>query len=185
MLDFLIRQRLAAFERRWNFPMDHLRDLLRLSRRGFRAFLRAANLAALNDGVAPAPLAVARLVALRAEDCGPCVQLSVDMALAEGVDAALLAAALRDDAPALQRLDAQAALAHAFARGWVDDAADLDARREAARQAFGDRGLATLLLAMIGARLFPQLKRGLGHASACRLVRIAGAPVALPAAPAR
>jgi hypothetical protein len=39
---------------------------------------------------------------------------------------------------------------------------------------FGQDGLISLSFAMAGARIFPTLKRALGHARACERLRVAG-----------
>ncbi len=66
--------------------MQTMRWLLAGNRRAFWGFARIAPLAAYSDGVPPAAWHVAKIVALRAEDCGPCTQLAPDMARAEGED---------------------------------------------------------------------------------------------------
>lgn len=180
MLDWWIRRRLAAFEARWNYPMDYARALLAGSRRAFFAYARLAPAAALREGLPAAAWHAAKITALRVEDCGPCTQLAVDMARAEGVADPLLQALLSDDRAALQRLDADAALTHGFARAWAHREADLPQHREALRQRFGDAGLATLAVAMTAARMFPLLKTALGHGQQCQRVQLGSAAAELP-----
>jgi alkylhydroperoxidase family enzyme len=172
MIRWLIERQLANFERRWHYPMDYARALLRASRAGFWRFARVMPLAAWRDGVPPAAWHAAKLVAVRAEDCGPCTQLVVDMARADGVADALLCAVLRDDDAQIRALDADTALAAYFARCWTTGSPGLAEAREALRQRFGERGLASLALAMSGARLFPMIKSALGHGQACQRVQV-------------
>lgn len=172
MINWLFHRRLAAFEAKWHYPMDYARQLLAGSRRAFWGYARLAPLANHREGVPLAAWHVAKIVALRSEDCGPCTQLAVDMARADGVADALLQAALADDRDTLQRLDADAAVAHAFALAWAGRDADLPAQRAAAQQRFGDTGMASLALTMSVSRVFPQLKSALGHGEACGQIRI-------------
>jgi len=172
MIRWLIEHQLAAFERRWHYPMDYARELLRASRRGFWRFARVLPLSAWRDGVPVAAWHAAKLVAVRAEDCGPCTQLVVDMARADGVPDTLLRAVLADDDTALVAQDPDAALAAHFARCWATGSPGLADARDALRQRFGERGLASLALAMSGARLFPMIKSALGHGEACRRVQV-------------
>jgi alkylhydroperoxidase family enzyme len=180
MIRWLMERQLAAFERRWHYPMDYARSLLRASRRGFWRFTRVMPLAAWRDGVPVAAWHAAKLVAVRAEDCGPCTQLVVDMARADAVPDALLRALLHGDEAALQSLDADSAVAAHFARCWAAGSPGLPQARDAVRQRFGERGLASLALAMSGTRLFPMIKSALGHAEACHRVQV-GSQLLAPA----
>lgn len=170
MIRWLIERQLAAFERRWHYPMDYARALLHASRGGFWRFTRVMPMAAWRDGVPLAAWHAAKLVAVRAEDCGPCTQLVVDMARADGVPDDLLRAVLQGDHAAVQALDADTAVAAHFARCWTTGAPGLADARDALRQRLGERGLASLALAMTGARMFPLIKSALGHGQACQRV---------------
>ncbi len=182
MIRWLLERQLAAFERRWHYPMDYARTLLRASRGGFWRFARVMPLAAWRDGVPPASWHAAKLVAVRAEDCGPCTQLVVDMARADGVPDALLRAVLQGNHAKIHALDADTALAVHFARCWTAGAPGLADARDALRQRFGERGLASLALAMSGARLFPMVKSALGHGTACIRVQV-GSEACAPSPP--
>jgi hypothetical protein len=171
-IDWLIRRRLDAFEAQWRYPMDYARALLAASRRGFRRFSKLMALSGHREAVPSAAWHAAKLLAIRAEDCGPCTQLVVDMARADGVSDALLRAVLASDQDALQAIDADAAAAVRFAAAWVARAPALDATRDEVRRRFGEAGLASLALAMSAARLYPMVKTALGHGQACQRVHI-------------
>jgi hypothetical protein len=102
----------------------------------------------------------------------------VDMARADAVPDALLRALLHGDDAALHALDTDSALAAHFARCWATGSTGLPQARDAVRQRFGERGLASLALAMSGARLFPMIKSALGHAEACHRVQVGSQPLA-------
>lgn len=172
MIDWLIRRRLAAFEAQWHYSMDYARQLLASNRRAFWGYAKLAPLAQYREGVPAAAWHVAKIAALRHEDCGPCSQLAVDIARAEGVPDALLRAALADDMKTLQQLNPDAALAHAFALAWTRREASLSVHRESLRQRIGDKGLSSLALAMSAARMFPMIKTALGHGEACLRIQL-------------
>ncbi|WKB53069.1 hypothetical protein [Eleftheria terrae] len=181
MIDALIRWQIARFERRFGYDASDLKQLLAMSRRAFLGFTRAGRLAEARGDVPPAAWYAARIVALRAEDCGPCTQLAVDMGLAAGVPPAVLAAALCDCEDELDRLDAAAALGWRYAHAVVDRRADIAPLGEALRRRWGDRGLAALAVGIAAARMYPMLKYALGHAQACQRVQVAG--LTLPPSP--
>ncbi|TNE45772.1 MAG: hypothetical protein EP341_10450 [Sphingomonadales bacterium] len=119
-----------------------------------------------------APAHVALMVALgstRAEDCGPCVEIVRGFALAAGIDASRVENALRG------KPDSEAdALAYAFgaavSEGEIGKSAELGDQLEAQ---YGRATRTELSLLAASSRVFPAIKRGLGHASACMIPRAA------------
>ena len=106
----------------------------------------------------------AHLAGALSEDCGPCAQLSVDMALRDGVDPAKLAALVRGDADAA---GAEAALAFRYGTAVAKNSPDVVELSAAIRRRFGERGLIAFAYAVTFARVYPTLKRALGHGQAC------------------
>jgi alkylhydroperoxidase family enzyme len=117
---------------------------------------------------APAPLLhMARLGSTRVEDCGPCVEIVRQFALADGLDPDRIQNAL------MGRPDCdEDALAYDFgmavSSGDVAAAAELGDRIEAL---YGRKVRTELALGAASGRLFPAIKRGLGLASACTIPR--------------
>jgi hypothetical protein len=178
MLDALIEKPLAAFERRWTYAMDYARQIWHTRRSDFVRFNIAAGMGQARGDVPLAAWHLARLAAVLHEDCGPCVQLVTDMALAQGVPSAVLQAAIGQDGEALIRLDADAALAWNFVRAWTQRQPNFDDLRESCQQRFGARGFQTLVLAAMAVRLYPQVKLALGYAQSCQRVVIGATSLA-------
>ena len=175
MLDWLIHRRLRAFERQYGYDMGYARELLAITRKGFWHYLRVSGMAQHRQSVPLAPWFAAKLVAVQTEDCGPCTQLTVNMARAQGVDDELIRAVLRDD---LAALDADAALAVRYAQAAVAHAPQLASLRDAVARRWGERGLASLALAITATRMFPMLKYALGHGQSCQRVQVGDETVA-------
>lgn len=161
--------RLARFEKRYRYDMSYARELFELSPHAFLQFAKLFGLAAFAQDLPPATLYAAKFAATQAEDCGPCSQLMLDMALEAGVPAADLRSLVAADEaamPVAMRLGwryARAALAH-------DE--DLAALREELLQAYGPRALASLALAVVVARNFPALKHALGQGQSCARLEV-------------
>ena len=182
MLDWLIRRRIAAFEKQFDYDMSYARELLGFSRAGFMRFSRLYPMANYRDGVPPNAWHAAKIVAARAEDCGPCTQLVVDMARAAGVDDPLLRAVLRED---LQAVGPEVALAIRYTRAAIAHSPEIAALRDEVIGRWGEKGLASLALTITATRMFPMLKYALGHGQACQRVQVGSEAVntaALPAA---
>jgi|GEM_PF-1145571 len=91
----IVHWRLARFERRYRYDMSYARELFELSPRAFLQFSKLFGLAAFAQDLPPALLYAAKFAATRHEDCGPCSQLMLDMALQAGVPRPALQALLQ------------------------------------------------------------------------------------------
>ncbi len=171
MLRALLSRTIDRFERQWRYDAGYMRHLLRASP---ASFLRFGLVAGLVDRRAAPPeaLAAAGIVGTLAEDCGPCTQISVDMAAAGGARPEVLRAILAGDEAAMGD---DAVLAFRFARASL--ARDLEAveplREEVVRR-WGDAGLVALGLSLTTARMYPTLKYALGYGRTCSKVTVAG-----------
>src|SRR5689334_5939036 len=127
MLTWLIKNRLAAFERRYDYDTSYMRELLAIDRRAFLAFARACKLADYRRDL-PRDVAIAAgLTSIIAEDCGPCTQLGVTLALEAGCKPQVIAAIIRGDEAALPD---DVALGRRFARAVIEHAPAADELRE-------------------------------------------------------
>ena len=122
-------------------------------------------------GVLPAVYCAAGIVAVMAEDCGPCTQLGISMAEQGGVDPAVPRAIVARDYAAMPHKVAPAAR---FTEATLRRAPEADDLREEVVRQFGKRGLIALAFAMLAARMYPTLKYALGHGRACTRLTIGG-----------
>ena len=176
LFDWLARRQMAAFEDKFHYDMSYGRELLGWSGKAFWRFSRLAGLANYREGVPLSTWYAAKVVGARSEDCGPCVQLVVDMARSEGVADAVLRAVLEDK---VAMMDADAALGYHYARAVVEHGGEVLALRDEVLRRFGPRGMASLVLALTASRMYPLFKYAMGHGHACVRVRV-GSETVLP-----
>lgn len=174
MRERIARYFIARFERRYQYDASYLRDLLRMSPAAFFQFLPMQKLSRHHETAPAEALYAAKIAGALHEDCGPCVQINVDMAREAGVDDAVIAAILANDEPAMGEA---ASCALRFARA-ILRRETAEAERDVVRAAWGDRGVVDLVIAVQIARLPPMLKAGLGHARACARITIGDLVVA-------
>lgn len=173
MLKALLSRNIDSFERTWNYDAGYMRDLLDLSPWAMIRFGLATALGHRREAP-PAAMAAAGLVGTLAEDCGPCVQIGVDIAARGGVPASVLRAILAGDEAGM---GPDAALAYNFARASLArDLERADPLRDEVVRRWGRKGLVALGLALTTARMYPTLKYALGHGRACSRVVVEGAP---------
>jgi hypothetical protein len=174
MLKWFIRRRLAAFEKTFGYDASYAHELLNEDLGAFLAFARIQSMGTYQKRVGKDAWYAAKLVGTLAEDCGPCTQLNVTMALKAGVDARQLAAVLaRDDAA----LSPDVALAVRFARASLAHDPEADVHRDEIVKRWGKEGLFSLTFGLTVARVYPTVKYALGYGKACQRIVVDGKPV--------
>jgi hypothetical protein len=177
MLKAFFNRYLDRFERQWGYDASYMREVLAVSPASFLKFMFGTQ-AADRSAAPPEAIAAATLVGTLSEDCGPCTQIGVDMASAQGLDPKVLRAILSGDEAAMGET---AALAYRFAHASLArDMEACDPLREEIVRRWGQRGLVAIALTVTASREYPTLKYALGHGKACSKVVVAGvaAPVA-------
>ena len=97
MLKWFLRRQVAAFERTWNYDASYIREIIDVDPRAMMAFGKVQGLSRYRKDVPLAAYCASGLIAVMAEDCGPCTQLGIDMAQRQGVDPAILRAIVARD----------------------------------------------------------------------------------------
>lgn len=181
MLRALIdRIAIRPFERAFSYDASYMRALLAARPSTFLKFSIVTGLASRRDAPGEA-LAAAGVVATLREDCGPCTQIGIDIAVKGGVDRNVLRAILAGDTAAM---GPTAALAYRFAQASLDrDMEKADPLRDEIVRRWGDKALVAIALTITTARMYPTLKYALGYGKTCSKVTVAGeaAPFERPA----
>jgi len=173
MLRALLARSIAKMEKTWSYDASYMRELLRASPWTFLKFGMITSVVDRRDAPAAA-LAAAGVVGTLAEDCGPCTQISVDMAAKGGVRPEVLRAILAGGEGAMGE---DAALAYRFARASLErDLEAADTLRDEVVRRWGQKGLVALSLTLTSARMYPTLKYALGYGKTCSRVIVAGKP---------
>lgn len=173
MRKFFARKFIDRFGAHYQYNVDYLKFLLDASPAAFFKFSKFMNLSRHGESAPVPALFAARITGAVAEDCGPCVQLVVDMAGEAGVSSDDIAAVLRRDREAMS---ADARIAYEFADA-VLRRDDDDAAREGVRTRWGDKGVIDLTFALQTSRFYPMVKAGLGFAKSCQSIEVGGAGV--------
>lgn len=169
MLGFMVKRKIRSTEKRLGEPLDYLREMYDSAPDAFWRFAKVAKAAGERGNLPAAPFHVARVVAVRHQDCGPCVQTVVNLAKADGVEPAVLKAAVFGK---VNELPETLRDVYHFAEAVAARTGDEETYRERLRKVFGDEAMVELALAIAMCQLFPILKRGLGHAKSCSLVTV-------------
>jgi len=171
MRNWIARRMLRAMSKRYGYDTSYLEMMLKGSPSAFFKFVRVAKAAGHREVVPLEASFAAKLVGALAEDCGPCTQLAVDMALEAGMPKDQIEAVLRRD---LRSMNNGTILGFRFADAVARRSADDDEHRDAVRARWGEKGVIDLTLALQMGRMFPMLKSALGYAKECRRVTVNG-----------
>lgn len=175
MFTWIARRFLDRFGREWGYDVGYMHEVLDAG--GYDAVkpLMALKKVSAYTGDCPRDaLFTASLVAARAGDCGPCLQLGVKMAERAGMPAAQIAAVLTQDRDAMSE-DVQ--IAYDFARAAIArDGWDVPAR-EAVVKRFGKRALVAMSYGIAVAGFYPAFKYALGAAHACQRIHVGNTDV--------
>ena len=171
MRSWIARRTLRAFAKRYGYDVSYLLMMLNESPAGFFKFAPLLKAAAHREAVPIDASFAAKIVGALAEDCGPCTQLVVDMALEAGMAKDQIEAVLRRDPRAMSDTTCLAfKFADAVARRSTDD----EEFRDSVRAQWGEKGVIDLTLALQMGRIFPMVKAGLGYAKECRRITVDG-----------
>ena len=172
MLKSLIHRMIRSqFERPFNYDAAYMHAVVDASPATFFRFAMVTGL--VDRKAAPGEaLAAAGLVGALNEDCGPCTQIGVDIALKGGARPQVIRAILAGDEAAM---GADAALGYRFARASLSrDLEEADTCRDEIVRRWGGKGLVALSMALTTARMYPTLKYAMGYGRACSKVMVAG-----------
>ena len=167
MIKALIRGRIAAAEKAFGENLDHLRYILAISLGAFRRYSKIFPLSSYRNALPADAFHVARLVSVRAQDCGTCVQTVVNQAKADGVPVDVLKAVVASTPDALPP---DLADVYRFATAVTAATYDEDPLRDKLRERYGPNGLVELAIAIAAVPFYPLSKRALGYAKSCSKV---------------
>jgi alkylhydroperoxidase family enzyme len=171
MRSWIARRMLRATARRYGYDTSYLDMMLSESPAAFFKFASLMKASSHREVVPVEASFAAKIVGALAEDCGPCTQLCVDMALEAGMPRDQIEAVLRRDPRAMHDTTR---LAFRFADAVVRRSADDEEFRDAVRAQWGQKGVIDLTMALQMGRMFPMVKAGLGYAKECRRVTVDG-----------
>lgn len=157
-----------AVEARLRVPTAYITELGEATFSGFIKFVLFLPLAGHRGRTEGTLVHVARLVTFRHEDCGSCLQGAINVALDEGVAPSSIAAVLDGDH---STMPLAMSLIVRFTEGVLAmDGSECGPRQEILDR-YGPTTLGELSLAIASARVFPTIKRGLGHSGSCAAVK--------------
>lgn len=171
MIRAILNRQIRQVEKRTGENADFLRHMLKSSPAAVLKFGLLQPAAAHRKAVSIEALYAARLVATMTEDCGPCVQTVINLAVEDGVRPEILRSVMErewdglpEPLPLVCRYSEAVTLAKPEATELAEDIAER----------LGADAQIDLALGITTARMFPSLKRALGYGLSCSKVTFKG-----------
>ena len=161
-------QQIDNFESHYQYDSTYMREMLETSPAGYNKFNNAMSLVGHRELLDKDTYWVAKLAAMRSEDCGECLQLNVRMAKESDVDTEVIRGAISQGQGLADALKDVHDYAVGVSLNSLTDSA-LVARVESR---LNKGQLLELGVCVSTAKLFPVIKRAVGYTKSCSLIEI-------------
>ncbi len=166
MIKTLLIQSINSFERKTGYDASYMKAIAESSPKMAIYFSKLIKLNSYRKKTSLELMAVAKIAAMKAEDCGSCLQLNINYAIWDGVDPVLVETVVKKP----EALSGDHRLIYRFATGVAHQTQELDHLRSQIQEKYGRDVLIELSMAIATARVYPSLKRGMGYASSCSVM---------------
>jgi len=169
MIKYLFNKILLSMKKRYGYDVGYMQDILKTDLGAFFKFMGFQTMSSHKGNLPVEPLFAARLRAILWDDCGPCTQLVVNMALEEKVSPDILHAIIDKD---LNKLPEEVALVVRFTELVLAHNPEADNLREKILAIWGNEGLITIAYSISSSRVYPALKYTLGYGKVCSRIQV-------------
>lgn len=175
MIRYIFNKMLLAMKNKYSYDVTYQQDILSTDVAAFLKFMGLQMMASHSGNVPAGLLYAARIRAIISEDCGPCAQLVVNMALEANVAPAVVRAIVDRD---LNNLPEDIALIVQFTELVLAHDPLADPLRSKILALWGQKGLVALGFAISSCRVYPILKYSLGYGHTCSRIIVDGQSLA-------
>ncbi|MCE9651365.1 MAG: hypothetical protein K8R18_17225 [Parvibaculum sp.] len=169
MLKPLLERMFRKQEQLTGESADFIREMYDAAPGGFWRFAMFMPMSRYRRALPKEARVAAGIAAVHSEDCGPCLQTGINLALADGVAPEIIRAAVAGDTAAM---DERTRTAFEFAQAICARDIRSEELRPLIEKWWGKAATVELALTIASARTFPTVKRVLGHGQACLRVTI-------------
>ncbi len=159
---------IEAFEARWHYDSAYMKHMLRAHPEAFSVFQAVLPMVEFRRSTTAEVSHVVKLAAFQMLDCGPCLQLAIDRARADGIPPARIQAVLEEPSSLPEDL----ADIRTFVRSLFGEASISPEQRGRLRLQWGEEVMVEIALLIAAAGVFPMIKKVLGYFESARTMRI-------------
>jgi len=169
MIRYVFNKTLLSMQSRYDYDVRYMQDILKTDVKAFLKFMGFQIMSSHSGNLPAGPLFAARIRAIIWDDCGPCTQLIVNMALESKVSPDIVHAIIDRD---LDKLPEDIALVVRFTELVLTHNPEAGDLREKILALWGSEGLIAIAYGISSSRVYPALKYSLGYGKACSRIRV-------------
>lgn len=166
MLKSLIKRSITHFEKKTNYDSTYMKVMADSSVTLAMMFSKFVKLNQYRKKTPIEVMHIARIAAFKSEDCGPCLQLSVNFALWSGMQKEVVKNAVLSP----DKLSHDLKLVHDFSYKVATNAPEAEELRQKIEMKYGRDVTIELAIAIATCRVYPAVKRGMGFAKSCSIM---------------
>ncbi|MEM9635256.1 MAG: hypothetical protein AAGA50_28280 [Pseudomonadota bacterium] len=175
MIRYMFDKMLLSMKSRYDYDVRYMQDILNTDLKAFLKFMGFQMMSSHAGNLPSGPLFAARIRAIIWDDCGPCTQLVVNMALEAKVSPDIVRAIVDKD---LNKLPEDIELVVRFTELVLAHDPEADELRDEILALWGRNGLTAIGFNISSCRVYPALKYTLGYGQACNRILVNGLPMA-------
>lgn len=169
MIKWIFNKMLVSMQTRYDYDVRYMQDVLNVGSLTFLKYMGFQTMATHCGNLSDELLYAVRLRAIIEDDCGPCTQLVVNMALEAGICASLIASIINNE---LSDLPEEIAQVCNFTNLVIARSPEAEDIKEQVVAKWGQQGLITIAFAISSYRVFPALKYTLGYGATCQRIQV-------------
>ncbi|WP_295052462.1 hypothetical protein [Sulfuricurvum sp.] len=160
---------IEGFKTHYNYDTAYMEEMLKISPASYEVFEAFLPMATFVNKAPVDVINIARITAIKNEDCGTCVQLYVDLAIEAGLDKEVAREIIFNKGESLS-LDLK--LVYDFTLA-VSNNETIDANvSDRMNQTYSREVMMEISLAIAATKVFPTIKRVLNYMQSCSVIQI-------------
>jgi hypothetical protein len=165
----IMKKMLNRMSKKYSYDIGYLQSIFDASNTAFLKFMAFQTMSSHTGNLSLDEFYAVKLRTLIWEDCGPCTQLYINMALEANVSPTTIQAIIEND---LEKLSDKLVLLVKYTDAVLMQSPQANDLRQQAVKHWGPKGLVAIAFGISSSRVYPTLKYALGYGAECQKVSI-------------
>jgi hypothetical protein len=163
------QEMIEGFKTHYNYDTGYMEEMLKVSPASYEVFEGFLPMATFVKAASIDVINVARITAIKNEDCGTCVQLYVDLAIEAGLDKEIAREIIFNEG---KNLSTELKLVYDFTLAVSNNETISVNLLDQMNQTYSREVMMEISLAIAATKVFPTIKRVLNYMQSCSVIQI-------------